>query len=299
MPDPAQFDMAFIGHYTKDTIIYPGRETVQDGGPYRYGARVARLMGLSVAVVTRLAREDRRSLEELELVGVQAFVRESPRSTCLELIYPTDNPDERTVRLTSQADPFTMDDVAGIEAKAFHVGPSIRGEVPAEVVRALAGRGVLLSLDAQGYIRVVRNGALFTDAWAESRDILPYVSVFKVDATEAEIMTGERDIHAAARRIAGLGPREVLLTHRGGVLVWAGGHTYEAPFVARSLAGRTGRGDTCTGAYMARRIQGASPEEACTWAAALTSLKLEEPGPFRRPVAEVEALMRSRYALRP
>jgi len=298
MSDQQQFDLAFIGHYTKDTIIYPGRQTVQDGGPYRYGARVARLMGLRVAVITRLAAEDRRSLDELEEVGVKTFARESPRSTCLDLVYPSDNPDERTVRLTSQAEPFTMDDVAGIEARAFHVGPSVRGEVPAEMVRALAARGVFLSLDAQGYIRVVRDGELRTDSWPESREVLPYVGVFKVDATEAELMTGERNIHAAARRIAELGPREVLLTHRSGVLVWASGRIYEAPFVARSLAGRTGRGDTCTGAYMARRLQGASPEEACIWAAALTSLKLEEPGPFRRPIAEVEALIREKYAPR-
>lgn len=296
MSGATRFDMAFIGHYTKDTIIYPGRETTQDGGPYRYGARAARALGLSAAVITRLAREDRRSLDELEQDGVQTFVRESPRSTCLDLIYPTDNPDERIVRLTSQADPFTVEDVAGIEARAFHVGPSIRGEVPGEVVRALAGRGVPLSLDAQGYIRVVRDGELYIDAWAESRDILPYVNVFKVDAAEAETMTGERDIHAAAQRIAALGPREVLLTHRGGVLVWAGGQAYEAPFVARSLAGRTGRGDTCTATYMAKRLQGASPAEACIWAAALTSLKIEEPGPFRRPIADVEALIRERYA---
>ncbi len=296
MSESQQYDMAFIGHYTKDTIIYPDRQTVQDGGPYRYGALVARAMGLSAAVATRLAPEDRRSVEELERAGVKVFVHECPHSTCLDLIYPTENPDERIVRLTSQADPFTVDDVAPIEARAFHIGPSVRGEVPYDVVRALAARGTFLSLDAQGYIRVVRDGQLCVDAWAESRDVLPYVGVFKIDATEAEIMTGQSDIHAAIRQLAALGPREVLLTHRGGVLVWAEGRTHEAPFVARSLAGRTGRGDTCTGAYVAKRISGGSPEEACTWAAAVTSLKLEQPGPFRRPIAEVEALVRDRYA---
>lgn len=298
MPDALQCDMAFIGHYTKDTIVYPDRETVQDGGAYRFGAHVAVAMGLRAAVVTRLAREDRRALADLERIGVQLVVHEDTRSTGLRLVYHGDNPDSRTVELTGQAAPFTVDDVAGVQARAYHVGASVRGEVPYEVVRALAARGAFLSLDAQGYVRVRQGGALRLDPWPEAAAILPWLTLFKLDAAEAGVMTGERDVYAAIGRIAGLGPCEVLLTHRGGVLVWAGGRTYEAPFVARSLAGRTGRGDTCTGAYVARRLLGASPQEACTWAAALTSLKMETPGPFCRPIAEVEALIRERYASR-
>ncbi|HOQ97240.1 MAG TPA: PfkB family carbohydrate kinase [Anaerolineae bacterium] len=296
MTDPLQCDVAFIGHYTKDTIVYPDHEMVQDGGAYRFGAHVAVAMGLRAAVVTHLAREDRRATAELEAIGVRVVVHESPHSTCLRIVYPNDNPDMRSIYLTSQAEPFSVADVAGVQARAYHIGASVRGEVPAEVVRHLAGRGALVSLDAQGYTRVAEGCELRADPWAASAEVLPWVSVFKVDAGEAEAITGEADIHAAIRRLAGLGPREVLLTHRGGVLVWAEGHTCEAPFAARSLAGRTGRGDTCTGAYVSRRLLGGSPEEACTWAAAVTSLKIEQPGPFRRPIAEVEALICDKYA---
>ena len=74
------FDIAFIGHYTKDTIVYPAVTRVVDGGAFNYGANVAARMGLRVAVVTRLAREDWHVVESLETIGVTAFApRRTPR----------------------------------------------------------------------------------------------------------------------------------------------------------------------------------------------------------------------------
>ena len=82
-----------------------------------------------------------------------------------------------------------------------------------------------------------------------------------------------------------------MLTQSSGPTVYAGGEFYQAPFTPRSLAGRTGRGDTCFSAYIARRLT-AGPAEATRWAAAVTTLKQETPGPWQGTVAEAEALMR-------
>jgi sugar/nucleoside kinase (ribokinase family) len=84
-----------------------------------------------------------------------------------------------------------------------------------------------------------------------------------------------------------------VLTHQEGVLVLAEGRFYEAPFRPRSLAGRTGRGDTCFASYLGRRLLGDDPERATRFAAALTTLKLEQPGPFRGSLADVERLLTS------
>ena len=58
----------------------------------------------------------------------------------------------------------------------------------------------------------------------------------------------------------------------------------------RSLAGRTGRGDTCFATYVGKRLS-ASPEEACQWAAAITTLKQEQPGPWHGKIEDVKALL--------
>ena len=65
-----------------------------------------------------------------------------------------------------------------------------------------------------------------------------------------------------------------------GVTVCADGQIYQAPFIPRSLDGRTGRGDTCFAAYVGQRLS-TSPQEAARFAAAVTTLKQEQPGPWR------------------
>jgi sugar/nucleoside kinase (ribokinase family) len=283
------FDIAFVGHYTKDTIVYPDHTRVVDGGAFNYGANVAARLGLRVAVVTRLAREDWHVVTALERLGVTVSGRETPASTCLRLIYPTGNLDERTIELTSSAGPFTVEEIAAVRARAVAIGASVRGEVPGEVVEALAGTGAMVALDVQGFMRVLRDGVLAHDRWPGKEAILRHVAVLKTDAVEAEMLTGEADRHAAARRLAALGPREVLMTHGGGVLVHHAGLFHEAPFVVAEVRGRSGRGDTCTAAYLSRRLT-AGAADAVVWAAAVTSLKLEAEGPFRRSVADVQAL---------
>jgi len=62
----------------------------------------------------------------------------------------------------------------------------------------------------------------------------------------------------------------------------------------RKLIGRSGRGDTCIGSYVARRLN-APPPQAMIWAAAVTSLKMEAEGPFRRDIREVEELIQKKY----
>ena len=283
------FDIVFIGHYTKDTIVYPAVTRVVDGGAFNYGANVAARMGLKVAVVTRLAREDWHVVESLEAIGVTAFAKATPASTCLTLTYPTDDLDQRTITLTSSAGPFTVEEVAGIDARAFAIGASVRGEVPVEVVRHLAATGAILALDIQGWLRIVNDGILTSDGWPGKEAVLPLVTVFKTDAVEAKLLTGQDDRYEAARRLAAYGPKEVLLTHSGGVLVCYDGVFHEAPWAPQAVRGRSGRGDTCTSAYLSRRLT-ATPADAVVWAAAVTSLKLEAEGPFRRDLAEVETL---------
>jgi len=283
------FDIAFVGHYTKDTIVYPSSTRVVDGGAFNYGANVAARMGLRVAVVTRLAREDWHVVESLEAIGVTAFARATPDSTCLRLIYATDNLDQRTIEVTSSAGPFTLEEVTGLDAKAYAIGASLRGEVPTEVVKALAAKGGILTVDVQGFLRIIQNGTLVSDGWPGKEEILRHVTVLKTDAVEAELITGESDRHIAARRLAAYGPKEVLLTHAGGVLVYHDGLFHEAPWMPEAVRGRSGRGDTCTSSYLSRRLS-APPADAAVWAAAVTSLKLEAEGPFHRDVAEVQAL---------
>ena len=143
-------------------------------------------------------------------------------------------------------------------------------------------------------MRVNRGGKLVYDNWPEKEHVLMYVDVLKADAVESEMLTGEKDIKIAARKLSELGPDEVLITHQNGVLLYANNNYYEAKFYPKKLVGRSGRGDTCIAAYMARRLT-TPPPQAIVWAAAITSLKMENEGPFQKSLSEVEELLKNKY----
>ena len=288
------YDITFLGHYTKDTIVTAEGIKLVDGGAFNYGSHVAIRMGLKVAAITRLAQEDARVVEELRALGVDIFATYTPHSTCLRLEYPTSNVDDRILSMTSSAEPFTVSEVKEITSRAFVIGASVRGEVSLEVIEELRKKDALIAADIQGFIRVVENGRFVFRDWPEKEKVLAKVDVLKTDAVEAELLTGQSDIRLAAKQIAGLGPKEVVLTQRDGVLVYDGIHFYEAGFYPVKLVGRSGRGDTCIASYMARRLN-AQASEATVWAAAVTSLKMEAEGPFRRTLHEVEDLIRRKY----
>ena len=68
-----QYDMVIFGNYTKDTIITSAGTRYLDGGGFNYGAHAARMLGLNVAAVTRLAQEDQRVVEKLKHIGIDVF----------------------------------------------------------------------------------------------------------------------------------------------------------------------------------------------------------------------------------
>ena len=295
MENTAKFyDIAFMGHYTKDTIVSSTGTRVVDGGAFNYGSNVAVRMGLKVTAITRLAKEDFHVVEKLKGLGVDVFAHISPQSTCLRLEYPTSNVDERVIYVTSSAGPFTTAEVEKIQAKAIVIGASMRDEVSLEVIEELAKKKTILAADVQSFIRINDNGKLVPKEWLERDSVLARLDILKTDAVEAGLLFGKCDLYTAAKKMHDLGPREVVITHRDGLLVYADGNFYEEKFLPKEIIGRSGRGDTCIASYTAKRLS-ASPQEATVWAAAVTSLKMEAEGPFQQTIEEVNNLIQNKY----
>lgn len=288
------YDIAFIGHYTKDTIVSSTGTRVVDGGAFNYGSNVAVRMGLKVTAITRLAKEDFHVVEKLKGLGVDVFAHISPQSTCLRLEYPTSNVDERVIHITSSAGPFTTAEVEKIQARAIVIGASMRDEISLEVIEKLAQKKTILAADVQSFIRINDNGKLVPKEWLERDSVLARLDILKTDAVEAGLLFGKCDLYTAAKKMHDLGPREMVITHRDGLLVYADGNFYEEKFLPKEIMGRSGRGDTCIASYVAKRLN-ASPQEATIWAAAVTSLKMEVEGPFQRTIEEVNNLIQNKY----
>jgi len=288
----ADVDIMMIGHFARDRLVVDGVSRVASGGAVYYGSIALRRIGVQVAVVTRLHRDDWARLDELKREGVQVFATVAPETSGIENIYHSDDMERRVCKPLGFAGPFHQDEIPDLSARVCLVVPIIAGEVHLSLLRWLADRGPI-GLDVQGFVRVREEDELVFHPWPDMAQGLALVTYLKVDRAEAELLTGETDLHVAARQLASYGPREVIVTQSSGVTVYAEGQIYEAPFTPRSLAGRTGRGDTCFATYVGKRLV-APAEQACRFAAAITTLKQEEPGPWRGSLAAVEAVLAER-----
>jgi sugar/nucleoside kinase (ribokinase family) len=288
------YDVLYIGNYTKDTIISPSGTKYVDGGAVNYAAHAAAQLGIKVAVVTRLAKEDDRVVDKFKQSGIDCFVTYTPQSTLMKLEYPTTNPDIRHLSVAGVAGSIIAKDIDSINTRAAVIGSSLRGEVDIDVVHVLKKKNVRVAVDMQGFVRVLRGTELKYEPWDEMPSVLSQVDVVKSDAIEAEFLTGETDIFKAAKCYAAMGPREIVLTHKDGLLIYADGKFHEMNFYPARLDGRSGRGDTCVGTYVAMRLS-MDPREAGIWAAAVTSLKMENLGPFNFSILEVESFIHQKY----
>jgi sugar/nucleoside kinase (ribokinase family) len=288
------YDVVYIGNYTKDTIVRPSGTQYVDGGGSRYAAYAAARLGLKVAVVTNLSREDVHVVAKYNLAGIDCYPTYTDSSTLMKLEYPTTDPDIRTLTVAGLAGSITAAELQHVDTISAAINSSVRGEVGLEVIKMLKARKVTLAADMQGFVRVLRGQELKYEPWPEMQETLACIDILKSDAVEAEFLTGEKDIFKAAEIYASMGPKEIVLTHRDGLLIYDNGRFHEFGFYPCCLDGRSGRGDTCIGTYVAMRLS-KKPVEAGKWAAAVTSLKLERLGPFDRPVSDVQAILDDKY----
>jgi sugar/nucleoside kinase (ribokinase family) len=284
-------DILMIGHFARDWLVVDGRTEVASGGAVYYGSVALRHLGVRVAVVTRLHPDDSIWLEEMKCEGVQVWASAAAETSGIANYYQSADMERRICKPLGFAGPFGPVEIPDVTARIYAVVPIMAGEVDLALLQSLARRGPV-ALDVQGFVRVREGDDLVFRPWPEMAAGLARVTYLKVDRAEAELLTGQTDLEVAARRLAELGPREVVVTQSSGVTVLAEGRVYRAPFTPRSLNGRTGRGDTCFATYLGKRLS-ASPEEAARLAGAVSTLKQENPGPWRGSLAEVEALLAS------
>lgn len=160
-------------------------------------------------------------------------------------------------------------------------------------MQELKERGFRLSVDMQGFVRQVDEATRvirFGDV-PKKQAIMGLTDFVKLDVVEAKILTGTDNISEAAAICRDWGSCETLITRSDGVLARSMDKNYFESFFNRSNAGRTGRGDTTFGAYLARRLD-YSIKDSLKFAATLASIKMETPGPFNGTLKDVLRGMR-------
>lgn len=290
------FDSMIIGQITLDhNIDYDGREEFINGGAVTFSGYAAAAIGHSVAVVPKgntKVIDPYKVFRDSKVEKI--FPVESETYTEMQNTYFTPDREQRRSLNTKGIEPYQPSDLPDAQAKIYHLGGLVAGDFPLAFVEACAARGDV-GLDVQGMMRYRKeDGTLELRDWPEKKQCLPLIRYLKTDAAEAEMLTGTDDREKAAFLLCEWGAKEVLITHNTEAIVCDGSKIYRAPLRPRNLSGRTGRGDTTFAGYLCERLDHDIPT-ALEFAAALVSLKMETPGPFKGTRQDVLAYLNRFY----
>ena len=274
------YDICCIGHITLDKVVTPQAVKHMAGGTSFYFSSAIRNMDVSYTLVTSLAENEMPTVEALRAKGTEVHASTCAHTVYFENIY-SGNQDHRTQRVLQKADPFTVEQLQGIDAQIFHLGPLLADDIPVGLIKELSSRG-RVSLDAQGYLRKVEDKNVIPVDWPAKKEALQYIDILKVNEHELEALTGLTDIKKGALVLADWGVKEVVITLGSmGSVIYADGLFYSVPaYIPSAVVDATGCGDTYMAGYLYQRIKGAAFQEAGEFAAAMASFKIESSGPF-------------------
>ena len=193
-------------------------------------------------------------------------------------------------------EPFAISDIPPFElCLVHHCCIGVR-EFQLGFLRSLKARGFRLSVDMQSFVLQAdhETGAVHLKDVPEKKEILSMADFVKLDAAEAQTLTGADVLQDQADILEDWGSSETIITSSKGVMAQSEGKTTFAKFTNKNTQGRMGRGDTLMGSYLARRLDH-SVEDSLRFAAALTSIKMESPGPFTGSIEDVVKRMDERF----
>jgi sugar/nucleoside kinase (ribokinase family) len=285
------YDICCIGHITRDKIVTPQTEVYMAGGTAFYFSHAVRNTGAKYLLVTALGESDMPSVTDLRAINIEVMMFPSAHTVFFENKY-TGNLDNRTQRVLQVADAFTTEQLQPVQASIYHLGPLLAHDMSVELIRMLATKGKV-SLDAQGFLRKVDGQKVVPIDWIEKMEALPHISMLKANEHEMEVLTGQSDPRTGAQMLADWGVEEVIITlgSKGSVL-YHNNIFYDIPAdVPHTVADATGCGDTYMAGYLSQRIKGATLQNAGEFAAAMASLKMESPGPFKGAARDIERVL--------
>jgi sugar/nucleoside kinase (ribokinase family) len=292
------YDITFVGHMCYDEIIpFGGKPHVAPGSAVLCGAMVAARVGKKVAAVVKIAKKDEPILQAMKEVGVDTYVIPSAETTFSRVLHESANVDERKLTLVKSAGLIAFDDVPKLSSTCVHLAGISDTEFDMALMKGLKSRDYSLSTDMQSFVRhvtPVTHDIEYSDV-ANKKEIAAMMDKLKLDVVEARILTGTEDLEKAGVMVESWGCPETLITHSAGVLARVKGKTYYEKFSNSNVSGRTGRGDTTFAAYLSSRLNH-GVAESLKFAAALVSIKMETPGPFKGTLEDVAKRLREKHS---
>ena len=182
-------------------------------GPVSFSAVAASCLSKRIAAVTKISEGKERLLEPLKAKGIEVIARPGEVGDLL-VKFPNANLDERHVFVVKIGDSLGIDDIPSSEPCLTHLccfGPR---STQLDLMRALKTRGFRLSVDMQGFVLQpdMKTGEIRPEDVPEKKEILTLADYVKLDAMEAQTLTGTDDLQHQADILENWGSSETVIT---------------------------------------------------------------------------------------
>jgi sugar/nucleoside kinase (ribokinase family) len=283
-----QYDIVFIGQMGMGKVVpFEGSPYMERGSPLLQATMAASCLGKKIAAVTTVSESEEYLLEPLKTAGVDFFVKLG-ETLEMRIVFPTANVDERQTFVINRGASLSIDEMPPIKPCLVVLCWLFFPEFQLDLMRVLKARGFRLSVDMQSFVLQADHmtGVVHLKDVPEKKEILRMADFVKLDAMEAQTLTGADVLQDQAEILEHWGSPETIITSSEGVLARSKKKTTFEKFTNRNIQGRMGRGDTVIGSYLAHRLDH-SVEDSLMFAAALTSIKMESAGPFSGSLDDV------------
>lgn len=296
-PDSTRPDSQVIGPVCVDVNVdAEGAVSRVVGGAVICAAAAAGALGHRVEAVASVADRDQGLLSHFPDAVERVVPVPSMRTSSIRNVYTTSDRERRTSSALSRADPIDPTDIPASAAPVQHLAGLMVGDYAPGIVEELSSRGDL-AVDMQGFLREPDpdSGLLDLRQFNAGREFYRRIRFLKVDTAEGEHLTGCTDRYEMARALRDRGAREVMVSNAREILVVDDEGAHVCPLRPRSLAGRTGRGDTVFSAYITERVR-RGVDQALLTACATVSLKMETAGPLVCERTDIDNYLARFYA---
>jgi sugar/nucleoside kinase (ribokinase family) len=283
-------EIVIIGHLSRDLIITPETKIEALGGGTAYAMLAPAIGAMGAGIISCIGSDfEEAYLNTLREAGLDLSGLHTKGEKSTRFVNEYDE-SGRTQRVEALAPQIKAEDILPkhLGASIYHLSPLTPNEFSMECIEKISVGNPLICLDAQGYLREIREDKVIQREWPDRDEILSQVDVAKFHEAELTTAFQSQSEVSAVTEILELGPRIVLLTRgRKGSTVYTRNTAIDIPLVlGTEQADSTGSGDVYTIGFLLEYMRTGDVKRAGLFGATCSSFNVQTHGPFDMPTRE-------------
>jgi sugar/nucleoside kinase (ribokinase family) len=279
--------LVVVGSITEDLILMPKQKEKQSiGGTPIYVTAAAKALGESVGIVSKVGTDFQvKNLKLIQNLGADLNGFQISGKTSMRFKNKYNTKGYRSQELLSiSSEKINFNDIPRVylDIPWIHLGP-VYHEIESDFIYEAYQNYEFVSLDVQGFIRSTKgsNGKVIHKPWNNFEELIPHLSLLKVDDFELKSMVGTTKLNKAIDTVLATGLNHLVITRaHQGAIIYQAGKRHDIPALPTKVVDETGAGDTFITAYIFEYLKTKDCYYAGLIAASTAAHNIATPGPL-------------------